>query len=564
VDPAGKVIDLNPLANPGFIPIGEEDEVPVITYIVPETTQGYYKLTISSDLPKNFLRKVSLSGYPNAVITVVNNDDVVIQTHYSSYLIKQGEKIGIISALREENPSENPIVTTASMEVMTPDGADEDIPMSNVFEGLSKFNYSFNMGVYGAEILAEKAGTYLFQAKLEGYWNSPASVESIPFVRTSQHIITVSAATIQLTGSATISPKDAGHYLVNIGVTGTGDQVRAYAEVWGVDPNTKQPKPACWIGGIVQVVNNAVTLVLDTNWLTLAVVDGPFKLHNVYISDLVTSFPVSISPVESMPVLGSDLIKYKRSSSPITITKEMRFGFNPLYEQYEAARNTTAAPSLITLPGYCSESNPWQGSHGTFTNCGFFSMKKGNYGHHEFALKALDYFQASQSPSFSLIGHSQGGAVAAHLYNFWSTGLDNAKGGRLIQTVGTPFQGCTAAGGLADLGPIFGIGCGSNTDLSRDGAVNWLSSISPEVRAAIHFYTTTYEQGSFFGDYCNLAINTILQWPNDGTTELVYAPMPGGVNMGNIQKQCHTTSMKYKAQYQDASRNSIMNQNAAR
>jgi len=69
---------------------------------------------------------------------------------------------------------------------------------------------------------------------------------------------------------------------------------------------------------------------------------------------------------------------------------------------------------------------------------------------------------------------------------------------------------------------------------------------------------------SFFGDYCNLAINLVLQWPNDGTAEIKYAKITGGNNMGNTQKQCHTDGMAYKAQCTDANRNALMNSAAAR
>ena len=62
-----------------------------------------------------------------------------------------------------------------------------------------------------------------------------------------------------------------------------------------------------------------------------------------------------------------------------------------------------------------------------------------------------------------------------------------------------------------------------------------MSGISAEYRSKVHSYTTTYQQGTFFGDYCNLAMNLILQWPNDGTTELVYGKLPGGVYEGNTE-----------------------------
>jgi len=206
----------------------------------------------------------------------------------------------------------------------------------------------------------------------------------------------------------------------------------------------------------------------------------------------MTSFPVSSSS-EKMTVMGTENLQINLSNSPTTITKQMRVGVNPLKMD-----NSTAGPTVILLPGYCSGSNPWTETSSVFTNAGFFSMAKGNFGHHAFALKVMDYVNQVGSNSYSMIGHSQGGCVSAHIYNYFFSGLDNAKGGRLIQSVGTPYTGCTAAGSMANLGEIFGVGCGSNNDLSIDGARNWMSGISPETTADIFFYTTTYQQGSFF------------------------------------------------------------------
>jgi len=347
---------------------------------------------------------------------------------------------------------------------------------------------------------------------------------------------------------------------IDIGITGTGDQLRAYAEVLGTDPQTTQLKPACWIGGIVTVENNAVTLVLDVNWLKLAGVTTPLKIENVYVADLTTSFPVS-SSLQQMEVVGSENLQIELTDTPITITDEMLFGVNPLPKPQA---NVTAGPSLIILPGYCSSSNPWGSNTGDFTNAALLHLARGNYGHHAFALKAVDFAAGTGSQSFSLLGHSQGGAVSTHMVNYFFTGNDNCKNGRPIQSVGTPYSGCTAAGTLANLGEIFGVGCGSNTDLSLDGSKSWLTGISPAIAQKVYIYSTTYEQGAFFGDYCNMPINLILQWPNDGTCELQYCKLPGANYIGNTQKQCHTSDMKYKAQYTDSARNQEINRLAAR
>jgi hypothetical protein len=566
-DPTGKDVNLASFAHPGFIPIGEEDKVPATAYLVTEELAGFYKLTITSDLPKGVLKELATSTLPQAIIAVVAEDDVVIQTHLTNWVLKKGQQIGVISTIVDDNPSNDPItfhVTSAVMEVQIPDGTDEDVQMSDTYEGLAKFGYAPNDGFYGAHIQIDEVGTYLIQASIKGWWTT-ATNQQIPFVRSTQHIIQVSSATLELTGSASIRTQDAQHLLVDIAVTGTADQIRAYAEVLGTDPVTNEFKPACWLGGIVILQNGVVTLELDVNWLKLAGVNGPLKLQNVYVSDMATSFPISVAASE-MTIEGSEKLFFEVPATPITITKEMRVGVNPLPKP---VRNSTAPGpnSFITLPGYCSSANPWQERAGDFTNTAFFSMKKGNYNHQEFALQALDYSQNlnPKPQSFGLLGHSQGGCVSVHISNYFFSGVDYATGGYKIQSVGTPYQGCTAAGGLADLGPIFGVGCGSNTDLSLDGSKAWLSGISPESRKEVAYYTTTYEQGKIFGDYCNMAINAILKWPNDGTTELNHAPLPGGaLNMGNTQKECHTTDMSYPPQYRNPVRNQRMSAQAAR
>jgi len=148
--------------------------------------------------------------------------------------------------------------------------------------------------------------------------------------------------------------------------------------------------------------------------------------------------------------------------------------------------------------------------------------------------------------------------------NYYFTGLDKVTGGRIVQTLGTPFQGCSAAGNAANLGSLFGVSCGANDNLTPAGAGTWLQGITTTTRNAVSYFTTTYAQGQLFGDYCNLAMNLLLEFPNDGTTEFNRGQLPSGNNLGNTQKWCHTGTMKYPAQYTDDTRNKDMNSKAAR
>jgi len=143
--------------------------------------------------------------------------------------------------------------------------------------------------------------------------------------------------------------------------------------------------------------------------------------------------------------------------------------------------------------------------------------------------------------------------------------MDVTNGGRVVQSVGSPYQGTSLAGFLADLGRIFGLGCGSNYDLSRAGAANWLAKIPMNARKDVYYYTTQYDDYWWLlSNNCVTAGNVVLNKPNDGTTELQYGQLTGANAAGHKKAWCHTNGMKYPAQCKDAARNKEMNEKAAR
>jgi hypothetical protein len=96
----------------------------------------------------------------------------------------------------------------------------------------------------------------------------------------------------------------------------------------------------------------------------------------------------------------------------------------------------------------------------------------------QYAKLIVDQIEKEGLTRFGIIAHSQGGMIALHIHNFYWTGLEEAEGKRLIQTcmlpfpsfinasiVGTPYQGTSASGSMANLAKIFGVACGSNSDL---------------------------------------------------------------------------------------------------
>jgi len=316
----------------------------------------------------------------------------------------------------------------------------------------------------------------------------------------------------------------------------------------------------------VNVNGNHVSLQLNLKWLVNANVQGPLTLKNTYIAEAESSYPISrfdadIIVQHSYLQYDKNFDELMRLTGPLSITNDMKFGVKPIVQ----ITNLTAGPNLILLHGYCAGENPFTKNTHIFTNAGFFLNKNANLGNDAFSKLVNTYAIGIGSQRYSLVGHSQGGLVSLHLLNYYWSGLDQiTDNGRRIQTIGTPWQGCTAAGSAANLGKAFGVGCGANNDLTIDGTRNWFAGIHEDHPEQVYYYYTTYKLGNLFGDHCNMAINMILQWPNDGTSEEKYINLAGGNNMGRTQGQCHTTGMKYNAAYWDNTRNTIFNNNAAR
>ena len=237
--------------------------------------------------------------------------------------------------------------------------------------------------------------------------------------------------------------------------------------------------------------------------------------------------------------------------------------------------------TLVLVHGYCSSDNPfaatpdaWSGRVETFLD------RQASRGNAQFAALIDEFVTAAGVGDWAGVGHSQGGIALTHLLCTYWSGLDGTRlrdaagatgrsgnGTRagpppaLVQSVGTPYQGCSGAGTGASLISLFGYGCGANADLTPSGATTWLAATVSEQCAQHVYYYTTKGRSS---NSCSWATNLVLYSPNDGTTELRYADLPGGNNMGTTGRQCHTTDMNYPPQTADAARNARLNADAAR
>lgn len=406
-------------------------------------------------------------------------------------------------------------------------------------------------GVYGASFLADVAGAWTAQVVVEG-----RSAGGTPLLRTTEHIVPVVERSLALR-SARAQGKAVGdgRLAIELAVDAAkaGQHYRAWAEVWGTGADGAAV-PVAWVGGMVTPAAGRLSMSLDERWIARAGARAPFELRNLRLED--PNAWVTVADAERLP-LSLPGIRTKRAAADIAIDEVMTMGPRP-------ASLAAKAPGgrLMLVHGYCS-GGVWPAAQ--FSSAITFADNNQNRSHDAFA-RLIANFGAAW-PSFGVVAHSQGGAASLHLYTYYWSGLDNATPttARLIQSVGTPYQGTNLAGILATLGSWFGVGCGTNSDLSYSGASAWLAGIPTSARAKVNYYTTAFRSTNWWtNDFCNFATDLVLSDPEDGTTERANGQLPGAVNRGHVTGQCHTAGMRDPAQYLDASRNATMNANAAR
>lgn len=489
------------------------------------------------------------------------------------------------------------LMIESDVDLVTPDGEQHVLPMRD--DGVH-YDLAANDGVFGAKFVPKKAGTYTARIEMRGYTS-----KGMVFYRTTDHVFTIVDNVLKLdAGRASLSlqehPENDEMIKINLHLSnGTdkgvvGKSFRAYAEVWAESADDEEKLvPVAWIGGITRVESIsdsalALPLEMSMRWLARANARLPLTLRNVYVQDVDSSVPLveaaeipvalhrlheqnrGVYHVHARSIVQKMIAaKHRFSAKNDTVTETMKFGVRPVELRREAVlknRNASNAQhKMLVIHGYCAGDNPF--SEDSFTNYAMFEDLEKNRSNDAFAKLIADF--GSQFSSFSIVSHSQGGMAALHLYTFYWSHMDNSdaafKGtanndARIMQSVGTPYEGSGLAGGIASIGDKIGIGCGKNTDLTHDGAKLWLSSIPKSTRQHMFYYTTQYKPLSS----CVLAAQIVLKWPNDGTTEQKYSQLAGGNFVNHTERQCHTDDMKYPPQCRDSARNKEINQKTAR
>lgn len=417
-------------------------------------------------------------------------------------------------------------------------------------------------GVYGGRFVPDRSGTWIVQTVVHG-----RDRDGQAFVRTAEHVLPVLDAQLRLAGALAAQAGPGGRLALQLPVAAHGadapSHYRVLAEVWG-SRGDGADVPVAWIGGMLAPVEGRLALALDERWIVRSGARAPFTLRNLRIEDPDHAVALLERAQLPLPLPATRLraLAAANLAGAGAIDETMRMGPRPAALQRAAADATAQASGsrLLLVHGYCS-GGVWPVAQ--FADASAFLDANQNRSNDQFARLLAQY--GSQWNSFGTVAHSQGGMAALHLYAYYWSGLDNASGARLMQSVGTPYQGTNLAGILATVGSWFGVGCGGNTDLTYDGAQAWLAGIPVAARAKVHYYTTSFASTHWWvNDYCNAASDLVLSDPEDGTVEQVNAQLPGGNNLGHTTGQCHTTGMRDPAQYLDASRNATMSANAAR
>ena len=479
-------------------------------------------------------------------------------TELSSHLADRnqliGEQISVVARLSSNSLTERVVdadpattISSAQLQVTAPDRSVRVIAM---YDDGEHGDNAAGDGWFGGQFKPAAAGDYLAQVLVHG-----RDARGFDVLRTAEHVIPVIEDSLNLVHVDVVNSKSVSDDRVSIdlGVDAAKAQqhYRAYAEVWGTGRNGLTV-PVSWIGGMVEPVRGAISLGFDTRWVTLAGASAPFELRNLRIED--PDHYIVVAEAKSLP-LQLPAVREK-STEEIIVDEQMTMGPRPV--GMAAAKGV--GTRLILVHGYCS-GGVWPAAQ--FGNASTFADTNQNRSNDTFARLILNF--GATWNSFGTVAHSQGGMASLHLYNYYWSGLDYATGPRLMQSVGTPYRGTNIAGILATLGNWFGVGCGSNSDLTYSGAQSWLAGISTASRAKVNYYTTSFRLTNWWtNDYCNFATDLVLSDPEDGTVERSNGQLSSGINRGHTTGQCHTTGMRDPAQYHDSGRNATMNANAAR
>ncbi|MCH2132206.1 MAG: hypothetical protein MK116_00500 [Phycisphaerales bacterium] len=518
---------------------------------LPEPTPGDWTIEVDGGQP-------GASGY----LVVRDHSGVALQVHPTSHVALVGHPITLRAALAEVDTS----------------GSALDNAISGVASGLDVVNATIQwQGANGTResLEVQQRGPWLestFTPQATGHQACHFQVQGVDadgfrFIRSGTYHFHVDQE-VSILGVDTHELDD--HRLaIDLKVDDRDHRTKFLlgAEVWGEGSGGLQPR--CWIGGMTRPDQGHVRLILDRRWLTVEGATG----QNVELRAVRVASPGNVQPLlasGSLPTisLGDLAIPGSVDLDPASIQAMHRGrGDQPGWIGMESGNQAInradqyGGHNLILSHGYCSDADSWPESDFSGDVSMYINTYQ-NFTHDEFAMDI--WYHGGQYKSYGIAGHSQGGNAALHLYAFYWSGMDWASDGRLVQALGTPFTGTSLAGDISILGELFGFGCGVNSDMTYDGAAQWLSYVPTVARQETWTWTSTFEDDWWSYDYCHILTDLILWDPEDGVVENSEGDLDGGNNMGTTVGWCHIKNMSEPREVNDTNRTSEMDAEAAR
>ena len=429
VSPSGAEVHANSVHDE-MIGYGGAGLYPCRTFLFndPIPDVGEWSITVTSD---------SLSYPVNAsLIASFYPSDLILQAFVPAENLIVGRTINIIAllpvtavSLEKVSNSTRSIATleNAVTIIYLPDGSEKEIKME---EGPS---YSVKRSADATDLYAS------FEATVAGIYKSLVRIngklsDGTDFIRSLWYVFTVVRPSIEITGKVKgslhtheMSQRDIIDFDIDVHWDGLDLSYRAFAQVWGTREN--QEVPVAWISGLVDVQRRIdclynchyIHMQLDSRWLELANAKHPLTLKSVTLEELKAF--ITLSKSDMLEVTADNLLmKWLPSlkAEDIEIDWEMKEGYNPY--RLKKVDNITEGGQLLLLHGYCASSNGFLLEY--FDNHLLFEDYGQNRLHDEYAKAVVDFLNEKGATKFSVVGHSQGGAVALHLYAYYQTGLD--------------------------------------------------------------------------------------------------------------------------------------------
>ena len=302
---------------------------------------------------------------------------------------------------------------------------------------------------------------------------------------------------------------------------------------------------------------STLQVIIQPEWFPANDISG-YSVEYLRISSANLVVPLIIA--EGIPIEATSEIFHRRRLSESAERRDLRMsqGIRPPQSEVGDSGNLhrqLQSTQIIASHGWCS-GDAWRDD---LPGTDKFEDFDQNRSHREFAELLLEFGESYESGNAcSIIAHSQGGLAALTLHAYYWSCLDNGDSDRrLIQSVGTPYQG-TSLAKFAPLGSLFGVGCGLLVESTYVGASLFLLGIPFWARSAVNYYTTSFEFKLFRYDYCNIVTDIFLDDPDDGTTERWAGQLLGANNRGHTEGWCHIRGMRDPPQTTDSMRNAEM------